>query len=280
MLYITTSPVSLVSYHAMRQNNAVPQVYRKVDSLGLNDILVLGSPIKPALVVIDAKSDKPPKEIMQSPFNTAYLCVSGAKYWEALIKEKDWIQQVTISPELYKKEFDSMPAIFADRDARDNFWERFKNYPEKLHMELTRLFFRRISTGEGVSEDYLDAFYGGNTPDTFLSFKRHIGTKKGTAILKAMPATSIWTLLIGTEKKPAYIYYYLVGKNGTDGACPELYHYLTHLQSVVNEGVMDLKIAAVLFHDWVVSVGVKKSNKQLEFAPTIDELTKLNNLLN
>lgn len=280
MLYITTSPLSLVSHHAWKQNARTPRVYRKVDSLALNDLLVQGSVISPAVVVIDAKSDKPPKEVMQSLFNTAYLCVSSTKYWESLIEEKPWIKQIVVAPELYRERFDKLPGLFADYEARESFWERFKEHPHKLDLELWRLFFKVSTTGEKVTEEFMDALYGGSNPDLFLSFKRHLGTPRGTAILRQMPESTLWTLLIGSDKKPAYIYYHLVGKNGKDGACPDLYHHLTLLQSVTKEGSMNLKIAAILFHHWVVSVGIKKVGKSLEFTPSIDELTKLNQLLN
>lgn len=278
MLYITSSPFSLVAYHAKQQSTSSVEVFKNVDALDVNSLLSKGVIFKPVTVVAQLKSDKPPKDLSQSQFNTAYVCVKDISPWRDLIGEKEWIKEIAVYPELYKGNLDKIAGIFAE-DARDSLWSRFKYYPQKLQMELVKFLLQYgLSSRKITAEDIELLSIGTGAADYYPRYVRALGSPASTQLLKQIPSSGIWSLFIGSDAKPPYIYHYLVGKNN-NGRCPELYQYIAYTQQVVKAGLMESKLAFILLNEWINQVGLKKEGNSLTFKPGIEEIQNLEQLI-
>lgn len=278
MLYITESPLSLVAFYASKKQEGTIEVLRKTKSLDLVPLLCRGTIFKPAILVIELNSNSSVEGLMQSEFNTTYLCVSSITPWREIIQEKPWIKELVVHPELYKTSLDKLKGIF-ENSADEVFWARFKNFPQKLNMELTKFLIQFSISGEKITREDVDLLGCNYVGSAYGEYMKEFGNPKSTAILRNLSSGALWTLFVGSDNKPSYIYSQLVGNNRESGRCPDLYLYVTLFQELVKAGKMDVKIAFILFNDWVTTVGVKRNGRFFSFSPSVDDISKLYKLV-
>ncbi len=274
MLYLTSTPLSLLNYHVKQQHESAV-TYRQIDGATLSELLLLGSPFCPVVQVIELKEKYKLGAITQSAFNTTYVTASSLQAWSKL--KVSYIKEITIHPELYKGDLDKLQGLFT-RQAAEWFWEEFKNNPSKLHQELQRLFFRRVAGGTKVTLEDALALYKSNDAQLAKDLLRTLGTPACLALIKQADANALWSFFIGAYKPP-YIYYVLIGKVNKGQVSP-LYHALTLIQQPIKEGEIELRSALIIFNSWLQEVGVKRAGKKIFIEPDNQAMVRLANLLN
>lgn len=260
MLYLTTAAPSLLSYLVSRERRDYQYFYNP-NAAELEEITHMGSPITPAVAVVEYKG-KAPKALAQSIFNDTYISTSSLTSWKPYL-EKDWVKEIEIHPELFKGTLAQFKSIF-EPDAYDYFWEKFKNAPRKIDIELKGLITKFANRGSSKipfsKEDLEMMFCPEISQELFTQYPKNIGTIEGQNIINQLPDSSLWTLFIGSESRPPFIYYSLSKKG-----CPELYVYLIDLHKAVRNQQRDLRAACCLFNSWVQEVGYPN------FCPTAEQ---------
>lgn len=270
---VTNAHLSLVSYHIQEKEKVIPDVYRPKTEKELLDILRLGTPYEPVFSLIEYKS-KPPANLQVSYYNTVYLCTTEIDSWRELGKE--WLEVLELYPELYKYRLDQFKNLF-DFEAYDYLWETYKNYPKKLLSEIIKINLSNPSRKQTI-EDL--GIKNQKEVNVFLDICINLGNLNYSKILFELPESSLRTLLIGSDKKPSYIYYFLVGNKRKVGSNPELWQAVEILKEAVDSKLIPINIGAVLFNQWVSQLTkVKLNYKKYEYQFNYKQLNQLESLL-
>ena len=270
---VTDAHLSLVSYHIQEKEKVIPDVYRPETEKELLDILRLGTPYKPVFSLINYKG-KPPANLQVSYYNTVYLCTNEIDSWKELNKE--WLEVLELHPELYKYRLDQFKNLF-DFEAYDYLWDTYKNYPKKLLSEIIKINLSNPSRKQTI-EDL--GVKNQKEVNVFLDICINLGNLDYFKTLFELPESSLRTLFIGSDKKPPYIYYFLVGNKRRVGSNPELWQAVEILKEAVDSKLIPLNIGAVLFNQWVSQLTkVKLNYKKYEYQFNYKQLNQLNSLL-
>jgi hypothetical protein len=270
---VTDAHLSLVSYHIQEKEKVIPDVYRPETEKELLDILRLGTPYKPVFSLINYKG-KPPANLQVSYYNTVYLCTNEIDSWKELNKE--WLEVLELHPELYKYRLDQFKNLF-DFEAYDYLWDTYKNYPKKLLSEIIKINLSNPSRKQTI-EDL--GVKNQKEVNVFLDICINLGNLDYSKTLFELPESSLRTLFIGSDKKPPYIYYFLVGNKRRVGSNPELWQAVEILKEAVDSKLIPLNIGAVLFNQWVSQLTkVRLNYKKYEYQFNYKQLNQLNSLL-
>jgi hypothetical protein len=270
---VTDAHLSLVSYHIQEKEKVIPEVYRPETEKELLDILRLGTPYEPVFSLIEYKS-KPPANLQVSYYNTVYLCTKEVDSWRELGKE--WLEVLELHPELYKHRLDQFKRLF-DFEAYDYLWDNYKNYPKKLLSEVIKIALSNPNRKQTI-EDL--GVKNQKEVNVFLDICINLGNLDYSKTLFELPESSLRQLFIGSDKKPPYIYYFLVGNKRKVGSNPELWQAVEILKEAVDSKLIPLNIGAVLFNQWVNSLKkVQLNYKKYQYQFDYKKLNKLENLL-
>lgn len=241
---VTNAALSLVSYHIQQKEKIIPNLYRPETEKELSSVLRLGTPYEPVFSLIEYK-DKPPANLQVSAFNTVYLCTKEVDNWRGL--NKSWIEILELYPELYKNNLDRFSKLF-DFEAADYLWETYKNYPKKLNSEVIKIVLTHPKRKQTI-EDL--GVKNQKEVNVFLNICLNLGNIEYSKTIFELSESSLRLLFIGSDKKPPYIYHFLVGSKRKIGSNPELWQAVQILQEAVNNKLIQLNIGAVLFNTWV-----------------------------
>lgn len=272
---VTSSPLSLVSYYAYANEKKVPTVYRIDTEKELLEVLMLGTRYNPVLSVVEYKG-KPPPNLEVSIFNTVYLCTTDKDlpYWEEL--NKDWLSIISINPELYKCILDKYSQYF-DEDSYDYFWETYKYYPKKMLSELMVLILNSPNRKYTIEDLGVDTSKDVNMLSQVCL---QLGSQSNNQTIYSLSESTLRGLFIGSDKKPPYIYYFLVGSPRRPANNPELWLGIEILREAVNDKLITLTIGAVLFNQWVSQLEkIKVNYKKFTYTVNVEQLNKLENIL-
>lgn len=270
---VTEAAFSLVSYHIQEKEKVIPDVYRPNNEKELLSILRLGTPYEPVFSLIDYKG-KPPANLQVSAFNTVYLCTKEIDGWREL--NKSWIEILELYPESYKHRLDKFKTLF-DFEAYDYIWETYKNYPKKLTSEVFKIVLSQPKRKQTI-EDL--GVKNQKEVNVFLDICLNLGNLDYSKTLFELPENSLRTLFIGSDKKPPYIYYFLVGSARKQGNHPELWQAVEILKEAVNSKFISINIGAVLFNTWVSQLKkVRLNYKKYEFQFDYKQLIELESLI-
>ena len=270
---VTDAHLSLVSYHIQEKEKVIPDVYRPETEKELLDILRLGTPYEPVFSLINYKG-KQPANLQVSYYNTVYLCTNEIDSWKELNKE--WLEVLELHPELYKYRLDQFKNLF-DFEAYDYLWDTYKNYPKKLLSEIIKINLSNPSRKQTI-EDL--GVKNQKEVNIFLDICINLGNLDYSKTLFELPESSLRTLFIGSDKKPPYIYYFLVGNKRRVGSNPELWQAVEILREAVDSKLIPLNIGAVLFNQLVSQLTkVKLNYKKYEYQFNYKQLNQLESLL-
>lgn len=279
-LFISQSPLSLLSYHIEEKEKIIPSIYRIDTERDLISLLMAGNPLIPAINIINYKGKPPTTDLRVSVFNNIYLCLSTKDYssWKELINKYSWISELNIHPELYKKKLQKYSFLF-EMDAYDYFWEKYKNYPKKLEAELTVLLLKNKEERTKFStEDLL--FSSVEESNKFFYICSNLGNTKITKELFNMRDSLLHQLFIGYPSKPSYIYYYLLGNKKRKETYPELYQAIEILKECVFNKFVTISIGAILLNYWIGRLDkIKVNHNNFTYKVTYKELNQLENIL-
>jgi len=270
---VTSAPLSLISYHLLETEKIIPTVYRVEKEEELMSVLRLGTMFDPAFSLIEYKG-KPPSNLELSIFNTVYLCTEKVETWQQL--NKSWVEILEIYPELYKKKVSSA-VKYLEEEAFDYLWNTYKNHPKKLIGEVFK-----IALSSPKRKQTIEDLGVANQKDInlFLDICDNLGNLSYCKTIFELPESSLRQLLIGSEKKPPYMYYFLVGHKRKIGSNPELWQAVEILREAVESKLMSINTGAVLFNQWVSQLTkVRLNYKKYEFQFNCSHLIQLENLL-
>jgi len=270
---VTDAPLSLVSYHIQQKEKIIPNLYRPETEKELLSVLRLGTPYEPTFSLIEYK-DKPPANLQVSAFNTVYLCTKEVDSWREL--NKSWIEILKLYPELYKENLNRFKKLF-DFEAQDYLWETYKNYPKKLTSEVIKIVLTHPKRKQTI-EDL--GVKNQKEVNVFLDICLNLGNVEYSKTIFELSESSLKLLFIGSDKKPPYIYYFLVGSKRKTGNNPELWQAVQILQEAVNSKYIPINIGAVLFNQWVSSVTkIQLNYKKYQYQFDCNNLIELESLL-
>lgn len=278
-MFITRAPLSLLSYYVQEQENIIPSIHKIDNEKELIDILRLGDPISPSLNIISYKGNYISNPQV-SIFNTVYLSLDEKDYksWEYLLQEYSWIKPLNLHPEYYKKKLQNYSYLF-EPDAYDYFWNKYMLYPKKLDAELLILLLKNSKIKSKFTITDL-LFSSENDSNTFLYICKNLGSVNIRQELFNFSESKLFQLFIGTEKKPSYIYYFLVGTTKREGNYPELYQSIEILKEAVLNKFIPINTGAVLLNQWISKLEkIKVNYNKFTYKITYQELNQLEILL-
>jgi hypothetical protein len=270
---VTDAHLSLVSYHIQQKEKIIPNLYKPETEKELLSILRLGTPYEPTFSLIEYK-DKPPVNLQVSAFNTIYLCTKEVDRWKEL--NKSWIEILELYPELYKENLNRFKKLF-DFEAQDYLWETYKNYPKKLTSEVIKIALTHPKRKQTI-EDL--GIKNQKEVNVFSDVCLNLGNVEYSKTIFELSESSLKLLFIGSDKKPPYIYYFLVGSKSKAGKNPELWQAVQILQRVVNTKLIPINIGAVLFNQWVSSLKkIQLNYRKYQYQFDCNKLIELESLL-
>lgn len=285
MLYITTAPLSLLTYYICELYHSELEnvsFIEKADLIQFRNALVQGDSLQSKFYGVSLQNEKPPTNIVQSKENITYLSISkqsALKEWRKLIEEKEWIQELKLRPERYKSII-NQTQIFTE-DAEDWFWKRFKNYPAKMKREILNLEARDFN--EKIPIQLLQSFYLANSVDLFLKLRNYLATPTATQVIKDIDISDLWTFFIGNKTTPAYIETAFLNKGKEDkenkNESSLLEPPLILLQQAVKYKNISIKAGAVVFNQWLIEIKTKKTKAALKLEYSIEDLKRLEQYL-
>ena len=256
---VTSAPLSFLSYYVWDTEKQVPTVYKVSTEKELIKVLGLGTMFAPALSVVEYKG-KPPPKLNVSVFNKVYLCTKEEEIctWKSIAEEKQWLSILEVHPELYKNRITQF-AKFFDFEAYDYIWNTYKYYPKKLVSEIIVLVLKHGNRNYKYTiEDVVNNLSKETVNLAELCF--NLGKPSNNIAIHNLSESVLRQLFIGSDKKPPYIYYYLVGSARKEGNHPELWEAVVILKEAVEDKIIPLQTGAVLFNSWVSQLEQKKIN--------------------
>jgi hypothetical protein len=276
---VTTAPLSFLSYYVWETEKQIPAVHRVSTDKELIRVLGLGTMFAPALTVVEYKG-KPPPNLSVSVFNKVYLSVEEKEIctWKSIAEQKEWLSILDIHPELFKKRI-SQFAKFFDFEAYDYIWDTYKYYPKKLLSEIVVLVLKYGNRNcKFTLEDVVTNLSKETVNLAELCF--NLGKPSNNLAIHNLSETTLRQLFIGSDKKPPYIYYYLVGSARREGNYPELWEAVVILKEAVENSLIPLQTGAVLFNSWVSQLEKQKLNyKKFNYKVNSVNLNKLEQLI-
>ncbi len=263
MLYVTSCQESLLYHHLIKSYpNQEIKVHKNTDNIA--SVLIHKSFRDKTIDMI--VMDKEPAALKWSPYGITYLKLNSiSSCLKQFISSSEHIQHLDLRPELYKSRLQEFKGVFED-DAFEYFWNRFKNYPNKLNAELFLIIqFVKSSHKRVTLEDLLSRYTGG-AEDNFLT---NFGNSEGTKLLQDLDSGSLWTLFMDRGSARASI----------DSKIDETILYpLEYVRSIIRLGIMDTRVALILFNCWLEGVGVTKVRGIYSIKTSKQDLIKLENI--
>lgn len=276
---VTTVPLSFLSYYVWDTERQIPTVHKITTEKELTKVLGAGTIFSPALTVIEYQ-DKPPPNLSVSVFNTVYLSTKEEYIdtWKNIAEQKSWLSIVDIHPELYKTRLSKFKKFF-DFEAYDYIWNTYKYYPKKLLSEVVLLVLKHNNRNcKFTLEDVLNNLT--KTPVNLADICFNLGKPENNLTIYNLPEATLRQLFIGSDKKPPYIYYYLVGSARKKGNNPELWEAVVILKEAVINNLISLQTGAVLFNSWISQLEKQKLNyKKFIYKINSVDLNKLEQLI-
>lgn len=263
MLHVTSCHESLLYHHLIKSYpDQEIKVHKNTDNIG--SVLIHKSFRDKTIDMI--VMDKEPPNLKWSPYGTTYLRLNSiSSSLKEFISSSEHIQHLDLRPELYKARLQEFKGIF-ESDAFEWFWNRFKNYPNKLNAELFLLIQLVKSSTKRVTLDDLLSRYNGGAADNFLN---NFGNGEGTKLLQELDSGSLWTLFMDRGSAKASI----------DSKIDETILYpLEYVRSIIRLGIMDTRVALMLFNCWLEGVGVTKLRGIYSIKTSKQDLIKLESI--
>lgn len=250
-LSVTARPLSLVIHDVSRMSPEL-EVIPLEDPQDIRALCAGGNPIKPR-VWVGRWEGEVPDNLVNSPFSQGYLSVVSTSSWRGTY---EWVEYYDPKPEpgALNQEIgkvDDRPITLKEylfrEDGYEYFWERFKNHPIRREAEVTILMLLRKSQGP-FSESDLKSRYELNPPRYIEALRYNIGTPKGTELLIKIGDNEVYPLVI--DIKGPCLFTSALQRH------PHFISYLALLQNRILQGGINPRIMTILFHQWLVMVGL------------------------
>ncbi|MBD2201784.1 hypothetical protein H6G33_10535 [Calothrix sp. FACHB-1219] len=274
MIYFTISPIELVKYHINKQLGILPDVI-EVDSVkDIYGVLIKGTSFKKSINLINAsrisKGEMAKFVYKQGAFNTTYIVLNESCYKEFQKKYKASVsvKGILINPDLYKSNLLKLKSLFED-EAYEWIWDKFKYNPSKLDKELNRLLLS-VEKKKYSRKELVDMYEG---IGGVYAYRQYIGSIRGTELLSKMSDKELWMLVVGGNKTPCLFYKFLVEDTNRK---PLLYHYLLIVREAVQDGLIPVRIGAILFNEWVRYLSLPREEYITISSEQVKRLSRLN----
>lgn len=271
MIFLTDNSSSVLRYHLKSiQNSSINafniETHSNTKASQVNKILLRGDIFNQtkSIITFDAKSKAKEFEkiyLKQNKFNTSYLSFYGVedKYLFKKVSKKfstsKNVQIISINEAEVLALFNKYKQIFS-RDAFNYIKKYFIDKPTSFEKELFRLVniyktSRKILSLEQVVELYE---YGQLIPDS-RKILYNLGKNATNELIMRCSGGELYGLLIGSDKNPPYIYKLFFNSNSYRIFNKEqkviIYSCLQYLKQAVEQNLIEIKIGAILFNQWV-----------------------------
>lgn len=248
MIYLCgLDEVERAKYYARNKIASHVSTYRNYDFKDIGNILT-NNPFFPPCNVVQLKNKKPltNSKVLTPKYNNTFICVEDSSKWKIFTQ----FEIFKVSPEEY---LEFLPLLRKIMEQEAYLWltNKFKKFPEKLEMELTFLANQYKAKGILSFDDVYSRYSSIENIKLINAVKKYrLGDPNLTKRIIEAGDSELWSIFIGTETKPPYIYYLLSNQQNYN-----LIRLLDNLRLDVENSDIALKPGLVLLSEKLRTYG-------------------------